>query len=307
MARVVAVCRSERKGGAKAPQEEIVLREDWGVEGDAHAGPGPRQVSLLARESIEEMKRRGAPVELGSFGENVVVEGTDLATLCVGVELGLGETLLEITEIGKVCHTPCAIFAAVGDCIMPREGIFGRVVRDGPLRPGDPVVFPRGEQYSCGVLTVSDSAARGEREDLSGPLLVELAGGLGLRVARRGLVPDDRAAISRLLAAWSDDGSLDLILTTGGTGLSPRDITPEATLDVLERRADGIPEMLRAGTAAKTMRTYLSRGAAGTRGRTLIVNLPGSRKAVRECFEVFAEVLDHALGILTGGAVRCGG
>ena len=138
---VKAICISERKGTAKREVPEVYLAENWGIEGDAHAGNWHRQVSLLAFEEIEDFRARGANVDFGAFGENLIVEGIDtpLKVLPVGTHLQLGDILLEVTQIGKQCHDHCAIYDAVGDCIMPREGIFTRVLRGGELRPGMPI------------------------------------------------------------------------------------------------------------------------------------------------------------------------
>ncbi len=152
------------------------------------------------------------------------------------------------------------------------------------------------------ILTVSTSAATGTRvQDGSGDILAELVAAppLGATVVRRAVVADDAEAISAQLAAWADDAECEVILTTGGTGLAPSDVTPEATSAILQRNAPGIAEALRAGTATQTPLAWLSRGVAGTRGRTLIINLPGSPKAVRECLAVLLPLLPHAVAILT--------
>ena len=152
------------------------------------------------------------------------------------------------------------------------------------------------------VLTISDAASRGEREDASGAAAAEWASARGDDVSARALVPDDSVAIVRQLLAWCDDDVADLVLTTGGTGLSPRDVTPEATRAVIERDAIGIAERLRIGTGADVPRAALSRGIAGVRARTLIVNLPGSPRAVRECLDVLAPIATHAIRVLRGEA-----
>jgi molybdopterin adenylyltransferase len=157
-----------------------------------------------------------------------------------------------------------------------------------------------------GILTVSDKGARGEREDRSGPAIREMIEAAGGEIARAKIVPDEREDIRAALIDWSDEG-LDLVLTTGGTGFSPRDWTPEATKSVIEREAPGLPEAMRRAGAEKTPTAMLSRAAAGIRGATLIVNLPGSEKAVRESLAVLLPALPHAVDILRGSASECAG
>ncbi len=156
-----------------------------------------------------------------------------------------------------------------------------------------------------GILTVSDKAARGDREDGSGPAIREMIEAAGGEVARTKIVPDEQDEIRAALIAWSDEG-LDLVLTTGGTGFSPRDWTPEATKSVIEREAPGLPEAMRRAGAEKTPTAMLSRAAAGIRGSTLIVNLPGSEKAVRESLAAILSALPHGIDILKGTSSECG-
>jgi molybdenum cofactor synthesis domain-containing protein len=148
------------------------------------------------------------------------------------------------------------------------------------------------------VLTISDAGARGERADTSGDAIVTWAGERGYTLAARTLVPDDSVAIVRQLLAWCDGDAADLVLTTGGTGLSPRDNTPEATRAVLEREAWGIAERLRVACIESFPRAALSRGVAGSRSRTLIVNLPGSPGGVRDALHALVPIVDHAVSIV---------
>lgn len=145
---LIAVCLSERTGVPKRPLAEGVLRAGHGLEGDAHAGPWHRQLSLLDADDIAEMERLGIELSPGDFGENVVVEGVDLGALGVGSRLRIGGAELRITQIGKECHDRCAIYQAAGDCIMPRKGLFAEVVRGARIAPGCPVrvveLRPRG-------------------------------------------------------------------------------------------------------------------------------------------------------------------
>jgi len=137
VAKIVAVCISKNKGERKTPVEQIELRENHGIVGDAHAGDWHRQVSLLAKESIDKMRAMGLDVDNGDFAENLTTEGIDLPKLPIGTQLQIGAVLMEVTQIGKECHNRCAIYHQAGDCVMPKEGIFAKVLQGGVLRPGD--------------------------------------------------------------------------------------------------------------------------------------------------------------------------
>ncbi len=143
MGKVLAVCTSPAKGTPKQNVQEGNFIQDFGIEGDAHAGKWHRQVSLLSYNKIEEFRKRGAEVEDGAFGENLVVEGIDFRALPVGTRLGCSDVVLEITQIGKECHHGCQIFQKMGDCIMPREGVFAKVIRGGKIRVGDEMMILR--------------------------------------------------------------------------------------------------------------------------------------------------------------------
>jgi len=140
MGKVVAVCIGKNKGEKKTSVKSVLLKQDWGIEGDAHAGDRTRQVSLLARESIEKMKCKIPSLSPGSFAENITTSGIELLKMRVGTKLTLGnEVKIEITQIGKECHDPCAIFRQVGHCVMPEEGVFAKVLNGGNLFPGDQI------------------------------------------------------------------------------------------------------------------------------------------------------------------------
>jgi MOSC domain-containing protein YiiM len=137
--KVVAVCTSENKGERKKAVEIAEVREDHGIVGDAHSGDWHRQISLLAIESIKKMQDKGLDVGAGDFAENITTEGIDLPSLPLGTRLAIGDIVAEVTQIGKVCHTKCAIYYQAGDCVMPREGIFVKVIQGGQIKKGDAI------------------------------------------------------------------------------------------------------------------------------------------------------------------------
>ncbi len=302
------ICISEKKGTKKHEVQEAFLKEDWGLEGDAHAGHWHRQVSLLSREKIDAFRERGAQVVYGDFGENLIVDGFDFRTMPVGTRFRIGEALLEMSQIGKECHSHCAIYKAMGDCIMPREGVFAVVKEAGTIRVGDQVEclgLDPDRPLTAAVITLSDKGFRGEREDKSGPAIVEILKGNGYEVLETILLPDHQAGIEKELIRLSDQRQVNLIVTTGGTGFAPTDVTPEATMNVATRNAPGIAEAIRAGSMVITRRAMLSREASVIRNQTLIVNLPGSPKAVKESLGFVIDQLDHGIRILTGRAGEC--
>ena len=306
---VRGICISERRGTAKHPVPSARLVEQFGLEGDAHGGNWHRQVSLLGQESIDAFNAQGANVQPGDFGENIIVEGFDLRHLPVGTCFRIGQALLELTQIGKECHSHCEIYRRVGHCIMPANGVFTQVLQGGEIKVGDQVTLEENpdKRPTLAVITLSDKGAAGQREDKSGPLVCELAQAAGYRVVETLLLPDDQPRLEKELRRLADGRQADLVLTTGGTGFSQRDRTPEATLAVAERNAPGIAEAIRWYSLQITPRAMLSRGASVIRGKTLIVNLPGSPKAVRESLEFLLPNLGHGIDILKGTASECGG
>lgn len=305
MGEVVAVCISEKRGTAKRNVGKSLFVENWGLEKDAHAGDWHRQVSLLSYERVEEFRRRGAEVADGAFGENLLVRGFDFKTYPVGTVFRCNEVVLEITQIGKQCHSECEIFHMVGDCIMPREGVFARVLHGGEICVGDELVLEKPQIFRAGIITASDKGSLGEREDKSAPAIRELTEPAGYETVSVKVLPDDEDALYREMVRLADEEKVDVIFTTGGTGLSPRDNTPEATMRAATRNVPGIAEAIRYHSLQITPRAMLSRGVCVMRGQTLIVNLPGSPKAVRECLEYLLPVLEHGLKIMKGTDGEC--
>ncbi|KAB3532783.1 MogA/MoaB family molybdenum cofactor biosynthesis protein [Alkaliphilus pronyensis] len=160
--------------------------------------------------------------------------------------------------------------------------------------------------FTVGVITASDKGFKGERVDNSGPLIGEILKDIGGNVVEYAIVPDEKEKLIEKMIYMCDILNLDLIITTGGTGLSPRDITPEATLEVIDRNVPGIPEAIRMKSLSITPKAMLSRAVAGIRKQTLIINLPGSPKGVREGLEVIVPALSHGIGILKGSETECG-
>ena len=240
--RVRAICISKERGTEKQAVPEGHFLVDFGIQGDAHAGNWHRQVSLLSYDKVEAFNQRGADVSDGAFGENLVVEGIDFASLPVGTRLCAGTAQLEMTQIGKECHSHCAIYKRMGECIMPREGVFARVIQEGIIRPGDDMtaIAPQEDRpFQAAVITLSDKGARGERKDESGPAAVHLLQEAGYQVAETLLIADEPEVLKKHLIRLADSRQVDLIITSGGTGFSLRDQTPEATLAVADRQTAG--------------------------------------------------------------------
>jgi len=314
MFKITAICISSQKGTTKKPIKQAEFIPDHGIKNDAHAGNWHRQVSLISRQKIEEFCAKGANVKDGDFGENLIIDGIDLRSLPVGTVLKCNSVILQITQIGKECHNHCAIYDKMGDCIMPREGVFAKVVKGGVLSVGDEISINNkqltisNEQltisnkvfYRVWIITVSDKGFKGEREDMSGKVIRQIAESVGYFVTGYTLLADEQAEIESELKRICDYRLADLVLTTGGTGLSPRDCMPEATMAVAQWLVPGIAEAMRAASMTLTKRAMLSRGVAAIRGCTLIINLPGSPKAVQENLEFIINELQHGLDILTG-------
>ena len=303
MGKILAICTSPKRGTVKTEVPSAVLTPEWGIVEDAHGGNWHRQVSMLSAEKIEAFRKK-IWVDYGAFGENLVIEGFDFRNLPVTSRFAIGDVVLEMTQIGKECHNDCVIKQQTGECIMPHEGVFARVLTGGEIHVGDEVtLLPALENppLRAAVITLSDKGSRGEREDKSGPLIAQMLTAAGYVVEETMILPDEAKALKAQLIRMADGRQVNLVLTTGGTGFAPRDVTPEATIKVCEKLAPGIPEAMRAASMQITPKACLSRAAAGIRGTSLIINLPGSPKGACENLQAVLEPIEHGIYILQGG------
>ena len=302
--KVLSVNVSEEKGTIKKPVEEIVLSE-IGIDGDAHSGSWHRQISLLAKESVDKFSAIAKrEIAFGEFAENITTEGM-LIHQCNAFDLFVaGDIILEVTQIGKKCHgDSCAIFREVGNCVMPKEGIFCRVVKGGKLKAGVEFEYiPR--VFSARIITLSDRAYKGEYEDKSGPrvtnLVQEYFDSISWKLETENIIiPDDEDKLDLLLKD-AREKDIDLVITTGGTGIGFRDISPEVVSANLDKEVPGIMEMIRMKYGAEKPNALLSRSVAGVMGNSLVFSLPGSVKAVNEYMPEILKTLKHMYLMLHG-------
>ena len=299
MAKVLSINISEKKGEIK----------DFGLKEDSHAAAWHRQVSLLAKESIDYMRDKSRNVELnfGDFAENITTEGVTLHKLPVGTILEIGEVVLKVSQIGKECHHGCKIMEKTGSCIMPTQGIFATVEQGGIIKEGDEINIkvPAKDKFSYAIIIVSDKGSQGLRQDGCKQKIVNvLDKEYVYEMVDYVIVPDEiediKAAIKKNI-----DNNTSLILTSGGTGFAKRDVTPEATLELIQRQTYGISEYIRAKSLEKTNRAILSRAVSGIANNSLIINLPGSPIAVEESLNFIIDPLKHGLEILLAKDAEC--
>ena len=300
--KVLSVNVSEKKGTIKVPVEKIFLT-NIGIEGDAHSGKWHRQVSLLGKESIDKAEHEvGRRLAYGEFAENITTEGLPLYRMKPLDRLEYGKLLLEVTQIGKKCHgANCSIFQETGNCVMPKEGIFCRVIGDGELKAGDLLEY-RPRVISVHIITLSDRASQGIYEDKSGPLLRNLSETFFSEVGRsatieNSVIPDDEIQLEAQLKSLIEKDT-DIIFTTGGTGIGPRDITPDVVKALLDKEIPGIMEMIRVKYGMQFPNALISRSVAGVAGKTLIYVLPGNPKAVKEYSDEIFKTVEHSFRML---------
>ena len=299
--KILSVNISEKKGVIKKPVTSINLSE-IGVNGDAHSGSWHRQISLLAKESIHKFELQAErEIKHGEFAENITSEGFELHT-CNPLDRFKNDTIeLEVTQIGKKCHGDnCAIFREVGNCVMPKEGIFARTIKGGKLEPGDVLEYlPKTTKIH--IITLSDRASKGEYKDKSGPHIQHLAtkyleGKNYPLQFSYDLIPDSPEELKNIINSKAN--IVDIIFTTGGTGIGSKDFTPDVVKPILDKEIPGIMEMVRLKYGAEKPNALLSRSIAGTKENTLIYVLPGSVKAVSEYLEVILPTIRHSILML---------
>ena len=300
---IVSVNISEKKGIVKTPVDKIVFNET-GIEGDAHAGHWHRQVSLLAQESIEKAEEQAnAKFPPGTFAENLTTRGVEVHKTAPLDRFVNDEIVLEVTQIGKKCHTTCAIGKQIGNCIMPLEGIFCKVIKGGVVKAGTAFSYVP-YRLKAEILTLSDRASQGVYKDLSGPKVKELLT-VQLKDKNRQftinniILPDNKKQLKSAIENTVDNKT-DIIITTGGTGIGPRDITPDVIKPMLTKEITGIMELIRVKYGMKNPNAVISRSAAGVIGKTLVYVLPGSVKAINEYMAEILPTLEHSLRMLHG-------
>jgi len=294
---IISVNISEKKGTIKKPVGEIVLDEN-GIKNDAHAAPWHRQISLLGVESFEKFEIvAGRKVNYGEFAENITTKGIELYKTHPLDRFTIEDIELEVTQIGKKCHgDSCAIYREVGSCVMPKEGIFCRVIKPGTIKPEQAMTYiPK--VFKVLIITLSDRAFKGIYPDKSGPKIKELSEDFFRKTGRQfkietTIIPDDGNKLRQLLLKAKQD-KIDFIFTTGGTGIGTRDFTPEIVSGLLDKEIPGIMENIRIKFGSEKPNALLSRGVAGVIDESLIYTLPGSVKAVQEYLSEIYKTLLH--------------
>lgn len=297
MIEVIAVNISEKKGTVKNAVKQITLN-DKGVLNDAHAGSWHRQVSMLAKESVEKFeKEANRKIAFGEFAENITTKGMELFHANPFDRFVSDNIELEVTQIGKKCHGDnCAIFREVGNCVMPKEGIFVRVKKGGQLKAGEKFKYVP-KIFKIRIITLSDRASSGEYEDRSGPRVSELVTEYFEKIKWKFeieniLIPDNPVQLANLLED-SITKKIDVVFTTGGTGIGPNDFTPEVVNEYIDKEIPGIMELIRMKYGQKKPNALLSRGVAGVMEETLVYAMPGSVKAVNEYMTEILNTLKH--------------
>ncbi len=292
---------SEKKGTIKLPVDAVEITET-GVKNDAHAGHWHRQVSLLGVESLKKAEEQNnRKFNFGDFGENITTEGLELYKTNILDRFVSGDVVLEVTQIGKKCHKGCEIMKISGNCIMPVEGIFCRVIQTGKLQVSNELAYiPR--KIKISVITLSDRAYNGIYKDKSGPhaakMLKDFFAGNNRPVQlEKVIIPDDEVLLHDAVNKAVEEGT-DIIVTTGGTGIGSRDITPDVVQKMLDKEIPGIMELIRYKYGSAKPNALLSRSIAGVIKQSLVYVLPGSVGAVNEYLTEITPTLEHSLRMI---------
>lgn len=292
---------SEKKGTIKLPVDAVEITET-GVKSDAHAGHWHRQVSLLGVESLKKAEEQNnRKFNFGDFGENITTEGLELYKTNILDRFVSGDVVLEVTQIGKKCHKGCEIMKISGNCIMPVEGIFCRVIQTGKLQVSNELTYiPR--KIKISVITLSDRAYNGIYKDKSGShaakMLKDFFAGNNRPVQlEKVIIPDDEVMLYDAVNKAVEEGT-DIIVTTGGTGIGSRDITPDVVQKMLDKEIPGIMELIRYKYGSAKPNALLSRSIAGVIKQSLVYVLPGSVGAVNEYLTEITPTLEHSLRMI---------
>ena len=300
--KILSVNISENKGTIKKPVDEIVINGS-GVNNDAHSGSWHRQVSMLGMESIEKFSKEAKrKINYGEFAENITTQGFELYKSNILDRFENENIILEVTQIGKECHgAACAIFKEVGNCVMPKEGIFCRVIKGGRLKAGDEIIYAP-KIFKIGIITLSERASSGEYSDRSGPKVEEHISEHFSKSKRKieisyYLIPDNSEMLKEILLE-NKTKKYDIIFTTGGTGIGSKDFTVDVVKTLLHKEIPGIMDYIRYKYGAEKPNALVSRSVAGIIDKTMIFTLPGSVKAVDEYMPEINRVLNHLIYML---------
>lgn len=306
MSRIKAISVSSEKGMRKSNINKAIIINNFGIKDDAHGGSWHRQISFLANESIDKIRAAGLDVDSGDFAENITTEGIDICALSVGTRLVINGLEFTISQMGKICHKRCAIYYQAGDCVMPKEGIFAVVTGDGEISVGDEIkVLPK-HKMTVAVVTMSDKGSKGEREDITGIKVMEFINEkISPSFVRYHMIPDEEDQLEAMIIDLADKQNIDIIITNGSTGIAPRDIAPDVTLRMIDKRLPGFEEAMRMESFKITPHALISRAVCGTRKNSFIINVPGSPKGAIENLAVVVDSITHAVKKLQGDKEDC--
>lgn len=302
--KILSINISDTKGTIKHRVSTAIINQ-LGIIGDAHAGNWHRQISLLDIASIIKFQKQfHRNINYGEFAENLTIQGIDLSCAAVGDRFRSGKMELEVTQIGKQCRGhKCDIFKITCDCIMPKKGIFCRVIRSGEITSGDVIeYFPK--IWKILVITLSDRASNNEYEDKSGPIAQDILSNFFIakkwRYQIKSIILPDEAMQLKEHLQKARIAKTDLIVTLGSTGIGPRDIAPEVIISICDKIIPGIMENIRRKFSTSNINATLSRSVAGIVNKTQVYALPGNPRAVAEYLPEILKTLEHIILMLNG-------